>query len=108
MNPYDLLTWISKAYKTSLDNEIQKIGNTREHLFQAWQSFHFDENTDTLHAYLTHIRQVAILLSYREPKILKICKNTLPTKLYWVLFPIDDLRQVVETTKKNTNERKGR
>ena len=24
---------------------IQKIGNTREQLFHAWQSFHFDENT---------------------------------------------------------------
>ena len=26
--------------------------------------------------------------------------NTLPTKLYWVLFPIDDLRQAVETVKR--------
>ena len=27
-------------------------------------------------------------------------KNTLPTKLYWVLFPIEDLRQAVETAKR--------
>ena len=27
-------------------------------------------------------------------------KNTLPTKLYWVLFPIADLRQAVETAKR--------
>ena len=27
-------------------------------------------------------------------------KNTLPTKLYWILFPIEDLRQVVETAKR--------
>ena len=26
--------------------------------------------------------------------------NTLPTKLYWILFPIEDLRQVVETAKR--------
>ena len=26
-------------------------------------------------------------------------KNTLPTKLYWILFPIEDLRQAVETAK---------
>ena len=32
-------------------------------------------------------------------KILEVFKNTLPTKLYGVLFPIDDLRQVVETAK---------
>ena len=27
-------------------------------------------------------------------------KNTLPTKLYWILFPIEDLRQAVETAKR--------
>ena len=27
-------------------------------------------------------------------------KNTLPTKLYWALFPIEDLRQAVETAKR--------
>ena len=26
-------------------------------------------------------------------------QNTLPTKLYWILFPIEDLRQAVETAK---------
>ena len=31
--------------------------------------------------------------------MLEVFKNTLPTILYWVLFPIDDLRQVVETVK---------
>ena len=27
-------------------------------------------------------------------------KNALPTKLYWILFPIEDLRQAVETAKR--------
>ena len=27
-------------------------------------------------------------------------KNTLPSKLYWILFPIEDLRQAVETAKR--------
>ena len=27
-------------------------------------------------------------------------KNTLPTKLYWIPFPIEDLRKVVETAKR--------
>ena len=27
-------------------------------------------------------------------------QNTLPTKLYWVLFPIEDLRRAVETAKR--------
>ena len=40
------------------------------------------------------------LLGYQEPQILEVFKNTLPTKLYWVLFPIMDLRQVVERAKR--------
>ena len=80
--------------------QYSKIGNTREQLFHAWRSFSFDKNTETIDAYLTHIRQVATLLGYGEPKILEVIKNTLPTKLYWILFPIDDLRQAVETSKR--------
>ena len=77
-----------------------KVGNTREQLFHAWWSFHFDENTETIDSYVTCIRQVAALLGYGEPLILEVFKNTLPTKLYWVLFLIDDLRQMVETAKR--------
>ena len=47
--------------------------------------------------YVNHIRQVTTLLGYQEPQILQVFKNTLPTKLYWVLFPIMDLRQTIET-----------
>ena len=32
--------------------------------------------------------------------MLEVFKNTLPTKLYWILFPIEDLRQAVETVKR--------
>ena len=64
-----------------------KIGNTKEQLFHA------------IDANVACIRQVAALLGYREPHILEVCKNTLPTKLYWILFPKEDLRQVVEIAK---------
>ena len=77
-----------------------KVGNTWEQLFHAWKSFNFDKNTESIDAYVTQIRQVATLLGYGEPQILKVFKNTLPTKLYWMLFPIEDLRQAVETTKR--------
>ena len=77
--------------------QYSKIGNTREQLFHAWQSFHFDENTETIDAYSTCIIQVATHLVYGESQILEVFKNILPIKIYWVLFPIDDLRQVVET-----------
>ena len=71
--------------------------NTREHLFHAWRSFNLMKNTETIDTYVTHIRQVAALLGYRKPQILEVFKNTLPTKLYWSLFPIENLRQAVET-----------
>ena len=62
--------------------QYSKIGSTREQLFHAWRSFHFDENTETIDAYINHIRQVATLLGYQEPQVLEVFKNTLPTKLY--------------------------
>ena len=80
--------------------QYSKIGNTREQLFHAWRSFHFDENAETIDAYVNRIRHVANHLGYQEPQILEVFKNTLPTKLYWVLFPIMDLRQAVEKAKR--------
>ena len=65
-----------------------------------WRSFTFDENTETIDSYVIRIRQVANLLGYGEPQILEVFKNTLPTKLYWILFPIEDLRQAVDTAKR--------
>ena len=77
-----------------------KLGNTCEQLFHAWRSFTYDENMETMDSYVIQIRQVATLLGYGDPQILEVFKNTLPTKLYWVLFPIDDCRQAVDTAKR--------
>ena len=65
-----------------------------------WRSFTFDENTETIDSYVIRIRHIANLLGYGEPQILEVFKNTLPTKLYWILFPIEDLRQAVDTAKR--------
>ena len=59
-----------------------KLGNTHEQLFHAWRSFTFDENIETIDSYVIWIRKAATLLSYGEPQILEVFKNTLPTKLY--------------------------
>ena len=40
-----------------------------------------------------------MLLGYGEPQVLEVFKSTLPMKLYWILFPIEDLRQAVEIAK---------
>ena len=71
----------------------------RDQSFHAWRSFHYDANVETVDAYVTCVRQVAMLLGYGEPQILEVLKNTLPNRLHWVLFPIANLRQAVETAK---------
>ena len=92
--------WIGKACKICLDNKYSKIGKMRERLFHAWRSFHFDKSTKTIDAYVMHIRQVTALLGYGEPQISEVFKNTLPTRLYWILFPKENLWQLVETVKR--------
>ena len=74
-----------------------------------WRTFHSDENSETIDSYVTCIRQMTTLLGYEEPQILDVFKNTLPSRLYWVLFQIEDLRQAVETMKRIlSKERIGR
>ena len=51
---------------------------------------------------------MATYLGYGEPQILEAFKNTLPTKLYWVLFPTDEFKTSGRDSKKNTNKRKDR
>ena len=45
--------------------------------------------------YVNRIKEVAALLNYGEPQILELFKNTLPSKLYWILFSINNLRDAV-------------
>ena len=55
---------------------------------------------ETIDACVHFIRLVATLLGHGEPQILEVFKNTLPTRLYWVVFPLDDLRLAVEMAKR--------
>ena len=79
--------------------QYSKIGHAREQRFCAWRSLHFDENAETLDSYVMHVRQVATPLGYGKPQVLVVLKNTLP-RLYWVLLPIEELRQAVGTAKR--------
>ena len=81
--------WIE--LQNSFRQQYSKIDNTREQLFHAWTSFHFDENAEMIDACVHCIRQVATLLCYEEPHMLEIFKNTFPRRLYCVLFPLADL-----------------
>ena len=66
-------------------------------MFHVWRSFHYDENVEMIDAYVNRIKQVEALLNYFEPQILEPFKNKLHSILYWVLFPIEDLRVAVDT-----------
>ena len=39
-------------------------------------------------------------LNYEDPQVLEVFNNTVPNRLYWVLFPIDNLREEVEMAKR--------
>ena len=56
--------------------------------------------TNTIDGYIHKVKQVAALLDYGEPQILELFKNTLPSRLYCMLYQINDLRVVVEMAKR--------
>ena len=80
--------------------QYSKFGNTREQYFHMWKSFHFNEATNAIDGYIQKVKQVAALLNYGEPKIMELFKNTLPSRLYYMLYQINDLRVVEETAKR--------
>ena len=88
------------ALQESFRQQYSKIGNTREQLFHVWRSFHYDENAEIAPVYVNRIRQVVAMLGYGEPQIIEVFKNATPNRLYWILYPIDNLRAAVETAKR--------
>ena len=80
--------------------QYSKFGNTQEQYFHAWRSFQFDGATDTIDGYIQKINQVGALLEYGDPQILELFKNTLPSRLYYMLYHIDNLREAVEMAKR--------
>ena len=79
---------------------IFQIRNTPEQYFHQWRSFCFDEDTDSIDSYVTKVSQCAAMLNYWELQILELLKNTLPCRLYPILFPIVNLRDAITTAKR--------
>ena len=99
----------SKTYRNRLDGFTrmlkatitQNFGSTREPVFPCMEIIPFMMKIQTLLIpYICKIKQVAVLLNYGEPQILELLKNSLPSKLYWILFPINNLRDVVDDAKR--------
>ena len=61
--------------------QYSKFGNMGEQLFHVWRSFHYDENAETIDTSVNRTKQVEMLLNYDESQILKLFKNTLPSRL---------------------------
>ena len=83
----------------SFRQQYSKLGNTPKWYFHQWRSFYFDENADNIDSYVTRVNQYAAMLNYGEPQILELMKNTLPSRLHPLLFPIDNLRDTVTMVK---------
>ena len=99
---YEALVAAQLDWETLRDHfqqQYSKFGSTREQYFHAWRSFQFDENTGTIDSYIHKVKQVAPLLNYGEPQILELFKHTLPSRLHYMVYNIDNLREAVETTK---------
>ena len=99
---YETLGTAQLDWKTLRDHfhqQYSKFGSTREQYFHVWRSFQFDENIHTIDSYIHKVKQVAALLNYGEPQILELFKNTLPSRLYHMVYNINNLREAVETPK---------
>ena len=49
------------------------------------ENSHFDENIETLDNCVARIRQSAASLGFEEAPILELLRNTLPSKLYFII-----------------------
>ena len=81
-------------------HQYSKIGYTREQLFHAWRSFHYDENVETPDAYVIRIKQVARLLGYEDLQVLEVFKEQYQTDYIGYCFSIDNLCDAIETAKR--------
>ena len=103
LKPIDM-DW--NALQTHFRQQYSKFGSSREQYFHMWRSFCYDENEDTIDSYILKVKQVASLLNYGELEILELFKNTLPSKLYWILCPINNRKEAVDTAKRVMNKEK--
>ena len=88
------------ALQNNFRRQYSKLGNTPEQHFHQRRSFSFHENNDNVDSYITKVSQYAAFLNYGELQILELQKNTLPSRLYLILFHVDNFRDAVTTAKR--------
>ena len=80
--------------------QYSRVGGTPEQLCHQWRTLNYDESADTIDSYVIKLRQLAALLGYGELQMLETFKNTVPGKIYWALFPINNFREAIDTAKR--------
>ena len=55
---------------------------------------------ESIDLYVTRVSKCVAMLNYGEPQILELMKNTLPSRPYPILFPIDNVRDAITTAKR--------
>ena len=93
-------------YKHILDSNIQNLAVPENNISTYGDCLGMMKMKTLIDSYILKVKQVASLLNYGEPEILELFKNTLPRKLYWILFPINNLREAIETPKRVMNKEK--
>ena len=92
--------------KTSSSGNILKLVILQNNCFNAWRTFKFDENTDSVDSYVLRMSQVMAMLDYGEMQILENFKNTLPYRLYSTLINVNNLRDAIDLAKRVLTKRK--
>ena len=102
----NVVDWI--GLQECFRQQYSKFGDMREELLNVWRSFHYDENLETINVYLNRITQAAMLLNYGDPQTLELFKNMIPSRLYWVLFAINNFRDAVDVARRVLKKREDR
>ena len=84
--------------------QYSKKGNTREQLFHAWRSFHFNENAETIDVDVNCIRQVATPLVYQEPQILECFQKHTVHKIILGPLSLNGLKTSGRNSEENINK----
>ena len=82
-----------------LGDNIQNWETPQSNTFINGEVFYFDKNIDSIDSYVTRVSQCMAMLNYGKLWILELMKNTLPSRLYPILFPIDNLRDTITAAK---------
>ena len=65
-----------------------------------WRLFPFDETAGPIASNVLWLKECAQMLRYNNGQVLELLKNTLQTRYYYLLFGIQNHREIVEGAKR--------